>query len=115
MEGEGLGDLVACMTSGRHEGASFRSSSPQQDSHGRLCVVCPWHKHTITLDTGESLYTAIDPANPRKRRYNCSKGVKQVCVCVSAKVDSHLLDPNQTLLSPYTCCTVILIFLGVCN
>lgn len=42
-----------------------------------MCVVCPWHKHAITLDTGESLYTAIDPANPRVKVYNCSKGVKQ--------------------------------------
>ena len=49
-----------------------------QDSHGRLCVVCPWHKHTITLDTGESLYTSINPSNPREKKYNCSKGVKQV-------------------------------------
>ena len=49
-----------------------------QDSHGRLCVVCPWHKHTITLDTGESLYTAFDPMNPKKLKHNCSKGVKQV-------------------------------------
>jgi nitrite reductase/ring-hydroxylating ferredoxin subunit len=48
-----------------------------EDSHGRLCVVCPWHKHTITLDTGESLYTSINPSNPREKKYNCSKGVKQ--------------------------------------
>ena len=54
-----------------------------QDSHGRLCVVCPWHKHTITLDTGESLYTSINPSNPREKKYNCSKGVKQVCVLYS--------------------------------
>ena len=31
----------------------------------------------ITLDTGESLYTAIDPRNPKKLKPNCSKGVKQ--------------------------------------
>jgi hypothetical protein len=42
-----------------------------------MCVVCPWHKHKITLDTGESLYTSIDPNNPRNKKYNCSKGVKQ--------------------------------------
>lgn len=48
-----------------------------EDSHGRLCVVCPWHKHTITLDTGESLYTAIDPSKPGVVQHNVSKGVKQ--------------------------------------
>ena len=42
-----------------------------------MCIVCPWHKHSITLDTGESLYTAIDPFNPRNVQHNCSKGVKQ--------------------------------------
>ena len=40
-------------------------------------MICPWHKHKITLDTGESLYTAIDPANPTKKKEGCSKGVKQ--------------------------------------
>lgn len=49
-----------------------------QDSHGRLCIVCPWHKHCITLDTGESLYSSIDPKNPRNVKHNCSKGAKQV-------------------------------------
>ncbi len=42
-----------------------------------MCVVCPWHKHMITLDTGESLYTSIDPFNPKIQKPNCSKGVKQ--------------------------------------
>lgn len=40
-------------------------------------MVCPWHKHTITLDTGESLYTAIDPKDPSKITPNCSKGIRQ--------------------------------------
>ncbi|CAI8026657.1 Rieske domain-containing protein [Geodia barretti] len=45
-----------------------------EDSHGRLCVVCPWHRHSITLDTGESLYTSINPANPKEKKYNSLKG-----------------------------------------
>lgn len=40
-------------------------------------MICPWHKHKITMDTGESLYTAFDPKNPRKIKPNCSKGVRQ--------------------------------------
>ena len=55
-----------------------------QDYHGRKCVVCPWHKHSITLDTGESLYTAIDPSNLANLK-PMSKGVKQV-ICGSNKV-----------------------------
>jgi hypothetical protein len=58
----------------------FCASSPPpspQDYHGRMCVICPWHKHSITLDTGESLYTSIDPSNPVSLQHK-SKGVKQV-------------------------------------
>ena len=62
-----------------------------QDSHGRLCVVCPWHKHSITLDTGESLYTSINPSNPKERKYNCSKGVKQVSVTLNTVCNVHIV------------------------
>ena len=44
----------------------------------RLCVVCPWHRHSITMDTGESLYTSIDPLRPHTPHHIRSKGVKQV-------------------------------------
>ena len=44
---------------------------------GRTCVTCPWHRHQITLDTGESLYTAIDPKDLTKMRPGCTKGIKQ--------------------------------------
>ena len=52
-------------------------SLPSKDVAGRACITCPWHRHQITLDTGESLYTSIDPANPKKKKPGCSKGVKQ--------------------------------------
>ena len=41
-----------------------------------MCVICPWHRHQITLAEGESLYVAIDPQNPCHRERK-SKGVKQ--------------------------------------
>ncbi|XP_065843504.1 Rieske domain-containing protein-like isoform X2 [Oscarella lobularis] len=50
-----------------------------EDFEGRLCIVCPWHRHRITLDTGESLYHALaDPRDPRRSSHLLkSKGVKQ--------------------------------------
>ena len=42
-----------------------------------MCVVCPWHRIKITLDTGEGLYLSIDPKDLKKPRKLCSKGVKQ--------------------------------------
>ncbi|KAG8347964.1 hypothetical protein TRVL_01205 [Trypanosoma vivax] len=30
-----------------------------EDMGGHPCVVCPWHRYPITLDTGESLYWAL--------------------------------------------------------
>lgn len=59
-----------------------------QDCHGRLCVICPWHKHSITLDTGESLYTAVDPSNLTNVTHNMSKGVKQVI-----NIQPHIMIP----------------------
>jgi nitrite reductase/ring-hydroxylating ferredoxin subunit len=29
-----------------------------EDFNGRPCVICPWHKYPITLDSGEGLYTS---------------------------------------------------------
>ena len=62
--------------------------------------MCPWHKHAITLDTGESLYTAIDPKNPRRITYNCTKGVKQRIHHVKVEDDKVLVkisDLSTTL------------------
>ena len=41
-----------------------------------MCIICPWHRHQITLAEGESLYVAIDPQHPQQRQRK-SKGVKQ--------------------------------------
>lgn len=65
-------------------------------------MICPWHKHKITLDTGESLYTAIDPMNPRNIRPNCSKGVRQRTHHVRVERDDimvKLSDRDQELES----------------
>lgn len=57
--------------------------------------MCPWHKHKITLDTGESLYTSIDPMNPRNIKHNCSKGVKQRTHCVQIDGDRILVKLSE--------------------
>ena len=61
-----------------------------------MCVVCPWHKHSITLDTGESLYTSFNPLKPKEVKHNCSKGVKQVH-CSVWTLDMTFVDSDPTL------------------
>ncbi|KFZ46299.1 Rieske domain-containing protein, partial [Antrostomus carolinensis] len=56
--------------------AIFNSSS-LQDIDGQACIVCPWHKFKITLETGEGLYEGINPLEPSPTPKWQSKGVKQ--------------------------------------
>ncbi|KFO60542.1 Rieske domain-containing protein, partial [Corvus brachyrhynchos] len=48
-----------------------------QDIDGQACIVCPWHKFKITLETGEGLYEGINPLEPSLTPKWQSKGVKQ--------------------------------------
>ncbi|KAI6659372.1 acetylcholinesterase isoform E4-E6 precursor [Oopsacas minuta] len=32
-----------------------------EDYNGTRCITCPWHRNKIELDTGDNLYTTIDP------------------------------------------------------
>lgn len=48
-----------------------------QEFDGRACIVCPWHKYKITLETGEGLYQSVDPKDPSAKPMWCSKGIKQ--------------------------------------
>ncbi|CAH2297049.1 Rieske domain-containing [Pelobates cultripes] len=47
-----------------------------EDCNGQTCIICPWHKYTIALGTGEGLYQGKDPENPTAKKWY-SKGVKQ--------------------------------------
>ncbi|NWY22819.1 RFESD protein, partial [Aphelocoma coerulescens] len=47
------------------------------DIDGQACIVCPWHKFKITLETGEGLYEGINPLEPSPTPKWQSKGVKQ--------------------------------------
>ncbi|KFP76834.1 Rieske domain-containing protein, partial [Apaloderma vittatum] len=47
------------------------------DIDGQACIVCPWHKFVITLETGEGLYEGINPLEPSPTPKWQSKGVKQ--------------------------------------
>ncbi|NWX54748.1 RFESD protein, partial [Promerops cafer] len=47
------------------------------DIGGQACIVCPWHKFKITLETGEGLYEGINPLEPSPTPKWQSKGVKQ--------------------------------------
>ncbi|XP_005495444.1 Rieske domain-containing protein isoform X1 [Zonotrichia albicollis] len=48
-----------------------------EDIDGQACIVCPWHKFKITLETGEGLYKGINPQEPSPTPKWQSKGVKQ--------------------------------------
>ncbi|NXX49390.1 RFESD protein, partial [Tricholaema leucomelas] len=48
-----------------------------EDIDGQACIVCPWHKFKITLETGEGLYEGINPLEPSPTPVWQSKGVKQ--------------------------------------
>ncbi|XP_063151477.1 Rieske domain-containing protein [Candoia aspera] len=48
-----------------------------EDINGQPCIICPWHKYKITLNTGEGLYQAINPREPSAVPKWQSKGAKQ--------------------------------------
>ncbi|CAJ0947818.1 unnamed protein product [Ranitomeya imitator] len=47
------------------------------DINGQACVVCPWHKYKIVLETGEGLYQGVNPQDPKQSKKWFSKGKKQ--------------------------------------
>ncbi|XP_032070657.1 Rieske domain-containing protein isoform X2 [Thamnophis elegans] len=48
-----------------------------EEINGQSCIICPWHKYKITLNTGEGLYQAINPKEPSAVPKWKSKGEKQ--------------------------------------
>ncbi|XP_044131931.1 Rieske domain-containing protein [Bufo gargarizans] len=48
-----------------------------EDINGRACIVCPWHKYKIVLETGEGLYQGVNPQDPSRSKKWFSKGKKQ--------------------------------------
>ncbi|XP_013048774.1 Rieske domain-containing protein isoform X1 [Anser cygnoides] len=59
-----------------HEGGPLNLGEIE-DIAGQPCIVCPWHKYVITLETGEGLYEGINPLEPSPTPRWQSKGVKQ--------------------------------------
>ncbi|XP_073431517.1 Rieske domain-containing protein [Dendrobates tinctorius] len=48
-----------------------------EDINGQACVVCPWHKYKIVLETGEGLYQGVNPQDTKRSKMWFSKGQKQ--------------------------------------
>ena len=48
-----------------------------EDIGNYSCLVCPWHKYKVTLQTGENIYQSIDPYNMKKPPVWTCGGVKQ--------------------------------------
>ncbi|KFP31565.1 Rieske domain-containing protein, partial [Colius striatus] len=60
-----------------HMISMLQQLSISYDIDGQACIVCPWHKYVITLETGEGLYEGINPLEPSPTPKWQSKGVKQ--------------------------------------
>ncbi|NXU12061.1 RFESD protein, partial [Pardalotus punctatus] len=63
------------------------------DIDGQACIVCPWHKFKITLETGEGLYKGINPLEPSPTPKWQSKGVKQ-------RIYKVTIDNGNVYVSP---------------
>ncbi|NXY11737.1 RFESD protein, partial [Pteruthius melanotis] len=63
------------------------------DIDGQACIVCPWHKFKITLETGEGLYEGINPLEPSPTPKWQSKGVKQ-------RIHKITIDNGNVYVSP---------------
>ncbi|XP_071138936.1 Rieske domain-containing protein-like isoform X2 [Mytilus edulis] len=48
-----------------------------EDIGSHSCIVCPWHRYKVTLQTGENFYQSIDPYNTKKAPVWTCGGVKQ--------------------------------------
>ncbi|KFW71573.1 Rieske domain-containing protein, partial [Pygoscelis adeliae] len=64
-----------------------------QDINGQACIICPWHKFKITLETGEGLYEGINPLEPSPTPQWQSKGVKQ-------RIHKVTIDNGNVYVSP---------------
>ncbi|KAM6991109.1 Rieske domain-containing protein [Passerculus sandwichensis] len=64
-----------------------------EDIDGQACIVCPWHKFKIALETGEGLYKGINPQEPSPTPKWQSKGVKQ-------RIYKVTIDSGNVYVSP---------------
>jgi len=67
-----------------------------EDVGGRWCIICPYHKQKITLDTGEGLHYSIDPKDLKKPPRLCSKGAVQRVHQVHVKEDNVFVTLSDT-------------------
>ncbi|XP_050842784.1 Rieske domain-containing protein isoform X3 [Serinus canaria] len=67
-----------------------------EDIDGQACIVCPWHKFKITLETGEGLYEGINPQEPSPTPKWQSKGVKQRIHKITIDNGNVYIAPEKT-------------------
>ncbi|XP_068747653.1 Rieske domain-containing protein-like isoform X1 [Montipora capricornis] len=67
-----------------------------EDIGGRWCIICPYHRQKITLDTGEGLHYSIDPYDLKKPPQLCSKGSVQRVHHVCEDGDSIFVTLSDT-------------------
>ncbi|NWI97621.1 RFESD protein, partial [Pitta sordida] len=84
--------IVVFYHEGKYEGGPL-CLGEIEEIDGRACIVCPWHKFKITLETGEGLYQGINPLEPSPTPKWQSLGVKQ-------RIHNVTIDNGNVYVSP---------------
>ncbi|KAH9523654.1 hypothetical protein Btru_040607 [Bulinus truncatus] len=73
-----------------------------EDTVEYTCLVCPWHKYKIALESGEGLYYSVDPHNLKQPPHLCSKGIKQRTHIVTRQEDRIYISLSYPVQPPGT-------------
>uniref|UniRef100_A0A8C0V6I7 Rieske domain-containing protein n=1 Tax=Cyanistes caeruleus TaxID=156563 RepID=A0A8C0V6I7_CYACU len=87
-----------------HEGGPLYCGEIE-DINGQACIVCPWHKFKITLETGEGLYEGINPLESSPTPKWQSKGVKQRIHTVT--IDNGNVYEETKRQPPFVICLLV--------
>ena len=84
------GEALFCLDAAcYHHGGPLAAGDIEDVAGGGVCVLCPWHRYKIALESGECLYSAVDAASGVVTLR--SKGVKQRTHAVRALGDDVLV------------------------
>ncbi|CAH1772685.1 unnamed protein product [Owenia fusiformis] len=87
-----------------HSGGPLHKGDIEDVPNFSSCIVCPWHRYKICLQTGESVYQEAYPHQPVKRGPWKSTGVKQRTHCVierEGNIYVQLSDLTQEMPSDH--------------
>uniref|UniRef100_A0A2C9LPX6 Soluble Rieske-type ferredoxin domain-containing protein n=1 Tax=Biomphalaria glabrata TaxID=6526 RepID=A0A2C9LPX6_BIOGL len=68
-----------------------------KDTSEYSCIVCPWHKYKLTVQSGEGLYYSLNPQDLKSPPQLCSKGAKQRTHVVTRQEDRLYITFSYTV------------------